>query len=159
MWTPMATVVFPNNDMGLKTYHKLREFRMLHETDYDEKIKMETSMKERKYILMNQRANSIADLAESLRIEIDRAVKDKLPLEEGHIIVRWKNVLDAEYASQWPHLVQHTNLEQRNQLNGDRAHMAPKVGELDEPLVGPAKAKKPRGVWIRPSQKPVVEKN
>lgn len=135
MWTPLASVSFPNNAIGLKTYHKLREFRKLHETSYDERIKMETSMKVRKYIIMNQRANSIADLAESLRIEIERAQDQDVVIEEGDVIVRWRNVLDAEYAGQWPELVQHAEMG-RGSLEGkdDRVHVAPKAEIVNKPV-------------------------
>ena len=115
-------MTFPSNTLGLKTYHKLREFRKLHETTYDKAITMEKSKKERKYYLMDQKANSIADLAESLRIEIERAEAAGEAVKEGAVMVRWRNIYDAEYAAEWPGLVVHGD-----QGRADRPYVAPKV--------------------------------
>lgn len=87
--------------------------------------------KERKYQLMNQYANSIADLSASIEIELPPAsekwaskggvaqlegmteveretvgVKEDGGLDE--INIAWRNVLDAEFARQWPKGVKHT---------------------------------------------------
>ena len=65
-------VYFPSSHAGMAAYRKLREFRRLHETEYDRKDIMETkgrfkgsllSIKDRGKVLMNQKANSVADLA------------------------------------------------------------------------------------------------
>lgn len=65
-------VYFPSHHAGLDAYRKLREFRRLHETSYDladitdKEGKYAGSLypkKQRGRILMNQKANSIADLA------------------------------------------------------------------------------------------------
>ncbi|KAI5804530.1 transcriptional regulation of mitochondrial recombination-domain-containing protein, partial [Geopyxis carbonaria] len=102
-WHPLATVTFPTTDLGLKTFHKLREFRKLHETKYPEEVVMTTSYKERKYKIMDQKANSIADLAESLRIELER--NTAADVKEGDVVVSWADILDAEYAEKWPQKV------------------------------------------------------
>jgi hypothetical protein len=120
-WAPLATVSFPNPDIGLKTYHKLREFRKLHETKYDQSETLDMAKKKLKYVLMNQKANSIADLAESLRIEIDRAEKEGVKVAEGDVVVRWRNIRDAEHAQAWPGLVVHGD-----QGRADRPYVAPK---------------------------------
>jgi hypothetical protein len=124
--------------MGLGTYQLLREFRKMHETMYEKSITLEKSKRERKYMIMDQKANSIADLAESLRIEIARAkekapTKDKAEAEEEvptdvNVMVRWRNILDAEYAAEWPASVMHGE-----QGRADRPYTAPKVSE---PVVG-----------------------
>jgi hypothetical protein len=64
-------------------------------------------MKERKYKLMDQKANSVADLAKSLEIEIERAEKESQPIGPGEIMVRWQDILDAQYAREWPQVVVH----------------------------------------------------
>ncbi|KAF8251743.1 hypothetical protein K440DRAFT_595223 [Wilcoxina mikolae CBS 423.85] len=137
-WAPLATVIFPTKAMGLSTYHLLREFRKMHETMYEKSITLEKSKRERKYMIMDQKANSIADLAESLRIEIARAQEKKPGKEEAqaeeevptdvNVMVRWRNILDAEYAAEWPPSVMHGD-----QGRADRPYKAPKASE---PVVG-----------------------
>ena len=100
--------------------------------------------KERGKVLMNQKANSVADLAavlwqanrglneeQVLKIErkrkraehlrrVRREKKVEEPTWEVHsargarvegVIVRWANMLDAEYAESWPKKVLHDRLE------------------------------------------------
>ncbi|KAL7271440.1 hypothetical protein RUND412_005795 [Rhizina undulata] len=111
VWTPLASVHFPFPALGLKTFHKLREFRKLHETAYDPKILHTTKVKswERKKYLMDQKANSIADLAESLNLEITKANKNSEAekVNSGDVVIRWTNLYDAEYAKEWPEEVLH----------------------------------------------------
>lgn len=64
---------FSSGNFGLNIYRKLREFRGLHETCYDPSVVRDTTLRQRKYTIMNQKANSIADLAESIRIEYSEA--------------------------------------------------------------------------------------
>ena len=72
IWLPFALVEFPSALQGLNAFRKLREFRRLHETNYPLEIitvkegehagsLMKT--KDRGKVLMNQKANSVADLA------------------------------------------------------------------------------------------------
>ena len=72
LWSPFAMVYFPSPNAGLAAYRKLREFRRLHETccnieDITEKEgKYAGSLyptKKRGKVIMNQKANSVADLA------------------------------------------------------------------------------------------------
>ncbi|KAI5793661.1 transcriptional regulation of mitochondrial recombination-domain-containing protein [Pyronema domesticum] len=70
-WAPLASVSFPKPSLGLTTYQLLREFRRLHETCYDKSLVTEKTRKERKWMIMDQKANSVADLAASLRIAIE----------------------------------------------------------------------------------------
>lgn len=72
LWQPFAMVEFTNPLHGVVAYRKLREFRRLHEFSYPLKIIRETEgkrkgllvvKKKRSKVLMNQKANSVADLA------------------------------------------------------------------------------------------------
>ena len=72
LWTPFAMVYFPSPHAGLAAYRKLREFRRLHELEYPLSTITETEgkhagklypTKKRGRILMDQKANSVADLA------------------------------------------------------------------------------------------------
>lgn len=113
----MASVEFPFPAIGLKTYKKLREFRKLHETAYPKELVQGKTKKEKKYILMDQKANSIADLAVSLEWEIAQANKKAEETKEtknpqpavgkDEVVVRWHNVYDAHFAKNWPDLVLH----------------------------------------------------
>ena len=71
-------VYFPSPHAGLAAFRKLREFRILHEKDYPLDIIRETEgkftgslmpKKRRGKVLMNQKANSIADLAAVLQLQ------------------------------------------------------------------------------------------
>jgi hypothetical protein len=70
LWEPMATISFPYAPQGLHAFRRLREYRKLHQLSYPlEDIKdkdnpsMLLPMKKRSRILMDQKANSIADIA------------------------------------------------------------------------------------------------
>ncbi|KAI5853534.1 transcriptional regulation of mitochondrial recombination-domain-containing protein [Tricharina praecox] len=141
-WSPLATVSFPEPALGLKTYHKLREFRKLHETQYDP-VLLEMPKKERKYVIMNQKANSIADLAESLRIEIARSASEGVAIKNGDVMVRWRDMLDTQYAAEWPELVGHAD-----QGRSDRPYMAPKVELPKVEAVPEADAPKEEAVTV-----------
>lgn len=152
LWHPFAMVEFPRPLQGLIAYRKLREFRRLHETSYPLEIITEKEgphkgqllgTKKRGKVLMNQKANTVADLAAVL-LQQDRAptteqmerserriklvermkkqkgankVKKKpVPAPElsgtDGVMVRWANILDAEYAETWPAAVVHDFLGQ-----------------------------------------------
>ncbi len=140
-------VEFPRPIQGLVAFRKLREFRRLHETSYPLDIITQTEgphkgqllgTKKRGKVLMNQKANSIADLAAVLlqqergptteQIErSERRVKraEQLKRQKGPskvkkkpilarelggtegVMVRWANILDAEFAETWPVAVVH----------------------------------------------------
>ena len=72
MWLPFCQAQFQSPVAGLEAYRKLREYRRLHETAYDRSIITEKSgehagqlmtTKKRGKVLMDQKANSVADLA------------------------------------------------------------------------------------------------
>ena len=72
LWLPFCLTYFPSPHAGQEAFRKLREYRRLHETRYDlDSITVKEgphtgnlmTTKERGKVLMNQKANSIADLA------------------------------------------------------------------------------------------------
>ena len=145
-------VEFPRPIQGLVAFRKLREFRRLHETSYPLDIITEKEgthkgqlmgTKKRGKVLMDQKANTVADLAAVLlqqergpttkQIErsnrrlrrvwkmtcakgADKVKLKPVPAEElggtEGVIVRWANILDAEYAETWPVDVMHHTLGQ-----------------------------------------------
>lgn len=160
IWQPLATILFPHPPRGLQAYHKLREYRKLHELEYplddfraegNKHDLMEKKKRGRK--LMDQKANSIADIAAVLirQDEVSKAVASAAlvgaqneaeetsgdsagrkeeqrnpPRPKGSsprvgeklkaigaegVTIRWRNVLDAEYAESWPAGVLHDELE------------------------------------------------
>ena len=127
----MACVTFPQPYQGLLAYHKLREFRKRHEFEYPpdilEKDKRWTKLSTRKRksrILMDQKANTVADLAATLRIQEEEALglrtrrgadsskKSRWPRIQGveGVSVDWANEDDATYAESWPAAVTHNAL-------------------------------------------------
>lgn len=85
LWSPFAMVYFPSPHAGLAAYRKLREFRRLHETSYDLRDITEKTGKyagslyptqKRGRVLMNQKANSIADLA-SVLLQQERGPREE----------------------------------------------------------------------------------
>ncbi|KAG9969435.1 hypothetical protein KCU98_g15100, partial [Aureobasidium melanogenum] len=70
MWRPLLTATFPSPEQGLAAFRKLRELRMLHEHNWehpDPDARKMPSKKMRGHIIMDQKANSIADIAWVLR--------------------------------------------------------------------------------------------
>lgn len=84
IWRPLAAVSFPNAPQGLQAFRKLREYRKLHELSWGKPTIVNGGLldlenpyrrheiarppkKERSRLIMDQRANSIADLAAVLR--------------------------------------------------------------------------------------------
>ena len=72
LWSPFFMVYFPSPHAGLAAYRNLREYRRLHETSYPLETITETEgkhkgnlfgKKKRGKALMNQKANSVADIA------------------------------------------------------------------------------------------------
>ncbi|CAD6567308.1 MAG: hypothetical protein ASARMPREDX12_000199 [Alectoria sarmentosa] len=85
LWNPFCMVYFPSQHAGLAAFRQLREFRILHETSYPLDIITETEgkwkgsllpKKRRGKVLMDQKANSVADLAAVLQLQ------EKGPSEE-----------------------------------------------------------------------------
>ncbi|KAL8916687.1 MAG: hypothetical protein Q9172_006191 [Xanthocarpia lactea] len=187
LWQPFCLVSFPRPSQGLIAYRRLREFRRLHETSYPLSLIKQSngnlhSTKKRGKILMDQKANSVADLAavllraednllrigqvkreadgETEQTEMDQETekemekrreekrekrkkemrekrieakekrtewirrlqkagkksfrrKDPQPPEQGGVEgvkISWANLLDSEFAQQWPEAVVHDGL-------------------------------------------------
>ena len=78
LWTPLCVLSFPNSHQGLSAYRKLREFKHLHEVAYPLSLVTQKdgphagnlmSKKEKSRIIMDQKANAIADMAAVLAIQ------------------------------------------------------------------------------------------
>ncbi|KAI9718087.1 MAG: hypothetical protein M1812_004345 [Candelaria pacifica] len=86
LWQPLATISFPAPPQGLLAFRKLREFRKLHELSYpledfkDEKGRL-LGKKQRGKKLMDQKANSIADIAAVLQAQEEAQ-------EEAHVAAK-----------------------------------------------------------------------
>ena len=63
LWRPLAAVTFPSGSQGLTAYRELREYRKRHEHEWDYEELGARSRLDAGRKLMDQRANSIADLA------------------------------------------------------------------------------------------------
>jgi hypothetical protein len=83
-WVPHCVLTFPTPAQGHNAFRKLREFRRLHETAWDktnpEYLRMDR--KKRMLKIMDQRANTSADLAEVLRIQEAHGTKTREEQEE-----------------------------------------------------------------------------
>ncbi|RYO26240.1 hypothetical protein AA0113_g2739 [Alternaria arborescens] len=83
-WVPHCVLTFPTPAQGHNAFRKLREFRRLHETAWDktnpEYLRMDR--KKRMLKIMDQRANTSADLAEVLRIQEAHGAKTREEQEE-----------------------------------------------------------------------------
>jgi hypothetical protein len=72
LWTPFCLLSFPSPEIGLSSYRKLREYRKLHENAYPLSAVTQTEgkhagqllpKKKKGKVLMNQKANTVADMA------------------------------------------------------------------------------------------------
>ena len=83
-WVPHCVLTFPTPAQGHNAFRKLREFRRLHETAWDktnpEYLRMDR--KKRMLKIMDQRANTSADLAEVLRIQEAHGAKTREEQED-----------------------------------------------------------------------------
>ena len=149
MWLPFAKIEFPSEhaQTGLDAFRILREYRKLHETQWDPSFTLDKdgkplTRKARGRKLCDQRANSIADMAATLtklstvRRQVgpagkrgEKGKKGVQPTFEEHTVrttVRWANLHDAEFAEKWPETVVHDVLETTK--NNRRI-----IQELEEP--------------------------
>ena len=148
LWQPLALMEFPSSVQGLAAYRKLREYRRLHENEYPLDIITQTEgkhkgqllgTKKRGKVLMNQKANSVADMAAVLQQQERQPTPEQLeraerrvrkdgrpPAKRGlgkqlsaeaysmgtveGVRIRWANLLDAEFAETWPAAVVHDML-------------------------------------------------
>lgn len=101
MWRPLVTASFPTTQQGLVAFKKLREYKKLHELYWKEPAALGNGMidlenpyapkpeprppkKERSKIIMDQKANTIADLAAVLCYQADTAARTEREKEEVH---------------------------------------------------------------------------
>ena len=147
IWQPMATISFPYGPQGLHAFRKLREYRKMHELaipieDIRDKTKTDPNAlmerKKRPRLLMDQKANSVADIAAVLAKQAEagtawaRTTDSTTPGdpsqsrpaapstvsdgEEGSsgvtgVTISWRNIFDAEFAESWPSEVVHSGLD------------------------------------------------
>ncbi|KAL2048295.1 hypothetical protein N7G274_000206 [Stereocaulon virgatum] len=169
LWTPFCMVYFPHPHLGLAAYRKLREFRRLHELSYPREV---ITVKEGKYrgnlmdtkargkALMDQKANSVADLAAVLlQAEkgpsgeaIAAARKRRARIEHLHKVrrekIKDKGVWDFTKAIEMGGGVQGVMVRWANPLDAEYAETWPEAVVHDElkksrytaafPVVGPA---------------------
>ena len=96
MWRPVCLALFPDADAGHTAYRKLLEYKRLHETAYPIELIQEKEgkrkgemlpKKKRAKVVMDQKANCVADLAAVLAqwerpLALRREVKDEMSAEE-----------------------------------------------------------------------------
>lgn len=169
LWYPLATISFPpgRGSLGLSAFQKLRELRRLHETKWDptemvEEIEYEDgtskievlSKKARGRKLMDQKANSVADMAAVLgEVGMETEGEEKKEIEEGEqggeevvVEVRWRDLTDAEFARTWPDNVLHDVLEGGNVESAyGEAIKAAEAKLVSEAETAVATEKKPEG--------------
>ena len=148
-WSPLCVLSFPKSSQGLDAYTKLRAFRELHETAYPLSIVTQTegknagtlmTKKDKGKVLMDQKANTVADMAAVLAIqarppspEVIERMKKRVRTDGRSVAKRglgsqrtanvfefqgkvdgvsiwWASMLDAEYAATWPEEVKHGKL-------------------------------------------------
>ncbi|KAG0646792.1 hypothetical protein D0Z07_6311 [Hyphodiscus hymeniophilus] len=169
LWYPLATISFPpgRGALGLSAFQKLRELRRLHETAWDPVDMMEEveykdgssrmqplTRRERGRKLMDQKANSVADMAVVLGTlgdgegEVGEGEEQAQVQKEGGDVVvevRWKDLVDAEYAETWPVSVIHDVLDGGSVGNayGDAVRTAEESRASKPMLVEDAAKKKP----------------
>jgi hypothetical protein len=90
-WSPHCVITFPVAEQGIQAFRKLREYRHLHETSWDktnpEWVRLPPHVRMRK--IMDQVANTSADLAEVLNIQQRQAAEmRKLFIEHEKKLLR-----------------------------------------------------------------------
>lgn len=112
LWLPFALVTFPSHIQGLNAYRKLREFRRLHETSYNhdiitaketgedgvERTKGLMGTKKRGKVLMDQLANSVADLGAVLWQAEKGPLEDRVQAKERSK-QHWERVMKQKAAA------------------------------------------------------------
>lgn len=91
MWRPLCVIQMPSQWQALRAYQELREFKKRHEHEWHKPSIMRKPKAVRKKRLMNQKANSIADIAFVLcrqnkiaRSQALRAAKEEQLNKEAH---------------------------------------------------------------------------
>lgn len=83
-WTPHCVLTFPTAEQGHNAYRKLREFRKLHENSWKNTNPewINSPIKVRIKKIMDQRANTTADIAEVLKIQELHGEEMKIALDK-----------------------------------------------------------------------------
>lgn len=108
----------------------------MHETQYDKKLLMLPKI-ERKSVLQNQKANSVADLAVALQMELDRLENDKKRTGGEEIVVKWQDESDGHLVKKWPSEVIHQKGERPDRYAFSKQDLPPEMqmalGMSDQP--------------------------
>ncbi|KAF8425180.1 transcriptional regulation of mitochondrial recombination-domain-containing protein [Tirmania nivea] len=105
-WRPLACVHFPTTQFGLSTLRLLREFRIMHETQYDKEL-LKLPKDKLKKKLQDQKANSVADLSVALQMQLEQLEAKDARTGTEEIVIKWQDVSDGELAKTWPEEVVH----------------------------------------------------
>jgi Transcriptional regulation of mitochondrial recombination len=141
LWQPFATISFPSPFQGLKALHKLREYRKLHELSYPLELIQDKGgrllgKKARGKVLMNQKANSVADIAAVLKGQegdLEKALKEKESLGVVGVkrpmpkrgILRKAQKLEAKIAELEKVETEHVKIQWANILDAEFAESWP----------------------------------
>jgi hypothetical protein len=99
-WTAHCVITFATPEQGHNAYRKLREFRKLHEFSWQKTNPGWTLLKKEERIkkIMNQRANTSADMAEVLRLQMVHGEAMAAALDEQRVKVakfmdeKWQSI-------------------------------------------------------------------
>jgi hypothetical protein len=136
LWTPLLSIHLPTPQLGLKIFHHLRELKLLHLTQWKDEEILKKNMDDRRRALMNQKANSIADLSAALKYEMERHTD----LPPKSIIIRWQDQNDFQFAETWPKGVYHDHAGRGRHTSAAKEPELQKVvnevlGIKEEPIV------------------------
>ncbi|KAF2267578.1 hypothetical protein CC78DRAFT_61103 [Lojkania enalia] len=132
LWTPYCTVTFPHPEQGHHAFRKLREFRKYHETRWDIQHPEWKGKQSKELVrsIIDQRANSVADLAKVLANQGEQGVKmeerseQRKKEQEEFLEKQWAEIEELEKASraEMPGLLQEiSRMEDRIALvRGDK---------------------------------------
>lgn len=98
----------------------------MHETQYDKKI-LNLPKTERKSVLQNQKANSVADLAIALQMELDRLENDQKRTGVAEIMVKWQDMGDGNLVKKWPSEVIHQQGERPDRYAFSKQDLPPEM--------------------------------
>jgi hypothetical protein len=97
-WAPHCVITFPNLQQGRNAYRQLREFRKLHEMAWqkNDPAWKKLPLKQRMYKIMDQRANTSADLAAVLRMQAKHGLQMATTITEREAMEN--KILDEKWA-------------------------------------------------------------
>jgi hypothetical protein len=170
----MATISFAPGakSIGLSAFQKLREYKRLHELQWDDSLMKDEegkfiAKKKRGRQISNQKANSIADIAAVLG-KIGTAEREEIGLtgtveetsgesEETEdltkVEVKWVNMLDAEFAETWSDNVVHDKLDWVKNNREKKAVNVERSGQEADEVSAEEKDRKQREYWAKLDKK------